>query len=174
MDPPRHDEQRKVASPIVAPANLANMEPLIRERTRIVLDALPRGETFDWVEEVSIKLTTMMLATLFDFPFEERAKLTYWSDVAICNVNAPDAPVHSEQERFEVLKEMAEYMGRLFNERRDAAAEVRPAVDAGARRGHARHAAEGVHGQSRAADRRRQRHDPQFHERRPAGAESVP
>jgi cytochrome P450 len=120
MDPPRHDEQRKVASPIVAPANLANMEPLIRERTRIVLDALPRGETFDWVQEVSIKLTTMMLATLFDFPFEERALLTYWSDVAICNVNAPDAPVHSEQERFDVLKGMAEYMGRLFNERRDA------------------------------------------------------
>jgi cytochrome P450 len=119
MDPPRHDDQRKVASPIVAPANLANMEPLIRERTRIVLDALPRGETFDWVQEVSIKLTTMMLATLFDFPFEERAKLTYWSDVAICNVNAPDAPVHSEQERFDVLKSMAEYMSRLFNERRD-------------------------------------------------------
>ena len=120
MDPPRHDDQRKVASPIVAPANLANMEPLIRERTQIVLDALPRGETFDWVQEVSIKLTTMMLATLFDFPFDKRTKLTYWSDVAICNVNAPDAPVHSEQERFDVMKEMAEYMGRLFNERRDA------------------------------------------------------
>jgi cytochrome P450 len=92
---------------------------VIRERTRMVLDALPRGETFDWVEHVSIKLTTMMLATLFDFPFEERAKLTYWSDVAICNVNAPDAPVHSEAERFEELKQMAEYIGRLFNQRRE-------------------------------------------------------
>jgi cytochrome P450 len=118
MDPPRHDEQRKVASPIVAPANLANMEPLIRERTRLVLDALPRGEVFDWVDEVSIKLTTMMLATLFDFPFEERGKLTYWSDVAICNVNAPESPVHSEAERFEILKQMAEEIGTLFAERR--------------------------------------------------------
>ncbi|HQT79234.1 MAG TPA: hypothetical protein PLD10_19460, partial [Rhodopila sp.] len=118
MDPPRHDEQRKVASPIVAPANLMNMEPLIRERTRLVLDALPRNETFDWVEHVSVKLTTMMLATLFDFPFEERSKLTYWSDVAIANVRDPEAPVHSEEERFAELKEMAEYMGRLFNERR--------------------------------------------------------
>lgn len=119
MDPPRHDEQRKVVSPIVAPANLKNMEPLIRERTQRVLDALPRGEEFDWVEEVSIKLTTMMLATLFDFPFEERSKLTYWSDVAIANVNAPDAPVHSEAERFEELRKMAEYMSRLFEERRN-------------------------------------------------------
>ena len=119
MDPPRHGEQRKVAQPIVAPGNLANMEDLIRQRTRMVLDALPRGEEFDWVEEVSIKLTTMMLATLFDFPFEERSKLTYWSDVAICNVRSPDSPVHSEEERFAELKEMAVYFGRLFEERRN-------------------------------------------------------
>ncbi len=117
MDPPRHDEQRKVASPIVAPNNLMNMEGLIRSRTQTLLDGLPRGETFDWVNRVSIPLTTMMLATLFDFPFEERAKLTYWSDVAICNVRDPASPVHSEEERFEVLKEMAAYMGALFKER---------------------------------------------------------
>ena len=170
MDPPRHDDQRKVASPIVAPANLANMEPLIRERTQIVLDALPRGETFDWVQEVSIKLTTMMLATLFDFPFDKRTKLTYWSDVAICNVNAPDAPVHSEQERFDVMKEMAEY-GPPVQRTPRRAPEIRPFVDAGPRRRHARHAAEGIHGQPRFARRRRQRHHPELHERRPARPE---
>jgi cytochrome P450 len=117
MDPPRHDEQRKVVSPIVAPGNLANMEQVIRERTCRVLDELPRGEVFDWVDRVSVELTTMMLATLFDFPWEERRKLTYWSDVAICNVNAPDAPVHSEEERFDEMKKMAETMAGLFNER---------------------------------------------------------
>lgn len=118
MDPPKHDEQRKVASPIVAPDNLKNMENLIRSRTQMVLDGLPRGETFDWVQHVSINLTTMMLATLFDFPFEERTKLTYWSDVAICNVNDPASPVRSEEARFEELKKMAAYMGGLFEERR--------------------------------------------------------
>jgi cytochrome P450 len=117
-DPPKHDEQRKVASPIVAPDNLKNMENLIRSRTRMVLDGLPRGETFDWVQHVSVNLTTMMLATLFDFPFEERTKLTYWSDVAICNVNDPAAPVRSEQARFDELKVMAAYMSDLFEERR--------------------------------------------------------
>jgi cytochrome P450 len=117
MDPPKHDEQRKVVSPIVAPQNLAEMEATIRERTRRVLDGLPVGETFDWVEKVSIELTTMMLATLFDFPWEERRQLTYWSDVAIANVNAPDAPVHSEEERFAELKKMAETMAALFNHR---------------------------------------------------------
>src|SRR5438105_1544298 len=72
MDPPKHDEQRKVVGPIVAPANLAEMEATIRERTIRALDGLPRNETFDWVERVSIELTTMMLATLFDYPWKDR------------------------------------------------------------------------------------------------------
>src|SRR6185312_497211 len=93
MDPPKHDEQRKVVSPIVAPGNLQNMAGIIRERAAGILDALPRNETFDWVDRVSVELTTQMLATLFDFPFEERRQLTHWSNVAICNINAPDAVV---------------------------------------------------------------------------------
>ena len=117
MDPPKHDEQRMVVSPVVAPGNLANMEGVIRERTARVLDGLPRGETFDWVDRVSVELTTMMLATLFDYPFEDRRQLTYWSDVAIANVRSPDAPVHSEEEKFAELTKMAEALGKLFNER---------------------------------------------------------
>lgn len=119
MDPPRHTQQRKVVAPIVATANLANFEGTLRERTGRVLDDLPRNETFDWVDRVSIELTTMMLATLFDFPWEDRRKLTWWSDVAIANLHAPDAPVRSEAERFAELSDMAEYMGRLWNERAD-------------------------------------------------------
>jgi cytochrome P450 len=117
MDPPKHDEQRKVVSPVVAPANLQNMEGLIRERTIEVLENLPRGETFDWVDRVSVELTTMMLATLFDYPWEERRQLTYWSDVVICNVRSPESPVHSEEERFAELTKMAQALGTLFNER---------------------------------------------------------
>ena len=101
----------------MAPGNLANMEGLIRERTARVLDSLPRGETFDWVDRVSIELTTMMLATLFDYPWEDRRQLTYWSDVVIANVDAPESPVHSEEEKFAELTKMTEALGKLFAER---------------------------------------------------------
>jgi cytochrome P450 len=117
MDPPKHDDQRKVVSPVVAPGNLANMEGVIRERTIRVLEGLPRGETFDWVDRVSVELTTMMLATLFDYPWDDRRQLTYWSDVAICNINSPESPVHSEEERFAELTKMAQALGALLNER---------------------------------------------------------
>src|SRR5438045_9631032 len=99
MDPPKHDEQRLVVSPAVAPGNLANMEGVIRERTARVLDGLPRGETFDWVDRVSVELTTMMLATLFDYPWEDRRQLTYWSGVALANVRSPEASAISDAEQ---------------------------------------------------------------------------
>ncbi len=82
MDPPKHDAQRKTVQNVVAPQNLAHLQHVIRERAQNILDSLPIGEEFNWVDRVSIELTTQMLATIFDFPFEERRKLTYWSDMA--------------------------------------------------------------------------------------------
>ena len=119
MDPPRHDEQRKTVSPIVAPANLANLEQTIRTRVCAILDSLPIGETFNWVEKVSIELTTQMLATLFDFPFEDRHLLTYWSDVATTDINA-GGPIDSNEKKMAVLGECLAYFTRLWNERVNA------------------------------------------------------
>jgi cytochrome P450 len=82
MDPPKHDVQRKAVSPMFAPTNLKLLGPLIRERAARILDELPVGVEFDWVDKVSMELTAMTLATLFDFPQNERRKLTRWSDVA--------------------------------------------------------------------------------------------
>jgi len=119
MDPPKHDAQRKVVSPIVSPANLATMEPIIRERAGAILDAVPVGETFDWVDSVSVELTTQMLATLFDFPFEERRKLTHWSDVAT-TMPMKGALVETEDEKqAELMVCLNTFLG-LWNERVNA------------------------------------------------------
>ncbi|MCI5105809.1 MAG: cytochrome P450 [Pseudomonadales bacterium] len=115
MDPPKHDEQRKAVQPVVAPANLQRMEGLIRERVCKILDGLPLHEEFDWVEKVSIELTTQMLATLFDFPFEDRYKLTYWSDVATAIPGG--GVVDSQEQRWEAIQECLACFTRLWNER---------------------------------------------------------
>ncbi len=122
MDAPRHDDQRKAVSPIVAPQNLARMEIGIRERCVAVLDKLPRGEAFNWVDHVSIELTTQMLAILFDFPFEDRKLLTHWSDVATTDINA--GMIKSEEQREEILAECLAYFTRIWNERLNA--DMRP------------------------------------------------
>jgi len=117
MDPPRHDAQRSVVQPVVAPANLQKLEPLIRRRVCEILDGLPPGETFDWVDLVSIELTTRMLATLFDFPFDERRKLTYWSDMATSSPLLMGSRGATDEQRRGALMECLEYFTVLWNER---------------------------------------------------------
>jgi cytochrome P450 len=113
MDPPRHDEQRKIVAPIVAPPNLAKMSSTIRDRAIRILQELPRGEVFDWVDRVSIELTTQMLSTLFDFPFEERRTLTRWSNVATVNTHA-GTEIDSEEKRDVILQEMVSYFADIW------------------------------------------------------------
>jgi cytochrome P450 len=81
MDPPRHTAQRRTVAPAFGPSPVAAMAHDARARTRALLEGLPLGEAFDWVERVSIELTTGMLARIFAFPWEERHKLTAWSDI---------------------------------------------------------------------------------------------
>ncbi len=115
MDPPKHDEQRMAVTGVVAPNNLAKLQPIIRERAGRILDELPENEEFNWVDKVSIELTTQMLATIFDFPFEERYKLTGWSDLATST--EATGGVLPDEARREGLMECLEYFTGLWNER---------------------------------------------------------
>ena len=118
MDPPKHDEQRKTVTPAVSPMNLERLAPLIRERAAGILDALPIGETFDWVDKVSMELTAMTLATLFDIPQKDRRKLTYWSDVVTA------VPGHglidSLEQKLAIFVEYHAYFTDIWNQRVNA------------------------------------------------------
>ncbi len=118
MDRPHHTEQRRTISPAFTPAEMARLTDDIRRRTGDVLDELPVGSRFNWVEKVSIELTTQMLAILFDFPWEDRRKLTEWSDLA---VNTDMAKTEEgRQERLQRLFAMAAYFRQLWDERLEA------------------------------------------------------
>ncbi|MEM9397154.1 MAG: cytochrome P450, partial [Pseudomonadota bacterium] len=115
MDPPKHDVQRQTVAPTVGPKALQEFKPIIEERTRDVLDHLPVGEPIDWVKSVSVELTTRMLATLFDFPFEERSKLTWWSDLT--TTIPGQGMVETDEEWREGMMECLQYFIGLWNER---------------------------------------------------------
>ena len=119
MDPPRHDVQRKAVSPAVAPSALAQMAPQIRERAAGILDGLPIGEAFDWVDLVSKELTAMTLATLFGAPQEDRRQITYWSDV-VTAIPAPGGLVETFEQKMEIFGEYSAYFNNLWNEKVNA------------------------------------------------------
>ena len=118
MDPPKHDVQRKTVSPAVSPMNLQVMEPLIRERAATILDNLPIGEEFDWVDKVSMELTAMTLATLFDMPQVDRRKLTYWSDVTTASPG--QGLIDTIEQKMQVFTEFHGYFTGLWNQRVNA------------------------------------------------------
>ena len=119
-DPPNHGPQRKAVNDIVRPAGLMNFEKIIRQRAQTTLDSLPVGEPFDWVQRVSVELTTQMLATLFDFPFEDRYKLTRWSDVTTAESDSPI--VGSQEARIAELMECLAYFKELRETRKEGPA----------------------------------------------------
>jgi cytochrome P450 len=119
MDPPGHDVQRKTVSPAVAPQNLQAMSPIIRAEAGKILDSLPIGEEFDWVDLVSKELTAMTLATLFDYPQEKRRELTFWSDMF---TNAPGfGPAKSWQHKREQADACFDAFDLLWAERVNSA-----------------------------------------------------
>jgi len=113
MDRPKHTGQRRTVAPAFTPSEMVRMTDNIRTRTSEILDSLPIGEEFDWVDRVSIELTTQMLAILFDFPWEDRRKLTHWSDWA-GDIEIAKDPVRKEERR-EILFECAAYFQQLWN-----------------------------------------------------------
>lgn len=117
MDPPKHDEQRQAVQGVVAPKNLKEMEGLIRSRTQDVLDSLPLDTPFDWVETVSIELTARMLATLLDFPYEERHKLVVWSDAAGGGRETTGGE-NSTEELFGVARDAAREFSNLWRSKK--------------------------------------------------------
>lgn len=118
MDDPEHAEKRKAVAPAVTPSEIAKLSGALRERTEQILDSLPIGEEFDWVHQVSIPLTTAMIAILFDFPWEERHKLPVWSDWAARIDVGPDPELNAEREKH--IFEMASRFRELYDDRRAA------------------------------------------------------
>jgi len=115
MDPPDHGPRRKTVTPTVAPENIMKMSPQVRERAGLILDSLPIGEEFDWVDLVSKELTAMTLSTLFDFPFEDRRKLPYWSDMI--TTLPGNGIVESWEQKGAAIMECFTAFTELWNER---------------------------------------------------------
>jgi len=118
MDPPKHDVQRRSVQGVVAPQNLKEMEGLIRQRTGEVLDNLPLDQPFNWVSAVSKELTGRMLATLLDFPYEERQKLVDWSDRMAGTTAATGGEFDDEDNMFDAAADMAWAFSQLWRDKK--------------------------------------------------------
>lgn len=114
-DRPVHTGQRRTVAPAFTPSEMQRMASDIRRRTEEVLDTLEWNKEFDWVDQVSIELTTQMLAILFDFPWEDRRKLTFWSDWAGDIELVKNEELR--QQRLQHMYECGAYFQNLWNQK---------------------------------------------------------
>ena len=123
MDPPQHTAQRRTVAPAFTPSQIEIMRIETAARTGEVFDSLPVGQPFDWVDRVSIELTTGMLAKLFDYPWGERGNLTRWSDML------GDVEMFDTVEKRQARLASAYEMGMSFNQLWESKKGLPPAND---------------------------------------------
>lgn len=83
LDPPRHAEYRRLLNREFTPRAVGRMEDRVRDRTRVLLDAIPRGEEVDLVDVLAAPLPVMVIADVLGIPESERSEFRRWSDATI-------------------------------------------------------------------------------------------
>lgn len=116
LDPPLHDVQRKVLTPVFSSSNLKALEPLFRAQIRKIVDEAPAGEPFDLADRISLEVTAQMMATMFGFPVEHRRLLMRCADLKLAEPR-PGGIVESETERQHELYKILSMLVQLWSER---------------------------------------------------------
>jgi len=114
MDPPRHDELRKLVSRAFTPRRIAEMEQGVRTIARELLaDFVERGEV-ELVHEFAAPLPMIVIAEMLGVPRSDRVQFREWSD-HIVKLN-PDDPVALEKTLHAALA-LNDYFGPMLDER---------------------------------------------------------
>lgn len=72
MDDPRHTHIRRLVSSGLTPRMIRRVEDDLRRRTRVLLDAVQPGETFDFLVDIAAELPMQMICILLGVPESER------------------------------------------------------------------------------------------------------
>jgi cytochrome P450 len=78
LDPPDHDRLRGPAARAFTPARVAAMEGPIRDRTRLLLDAIGAAPVFDIVEAIAFPLPALTIFHMLGVPDDDIAQLKEW------------------------------------------------------------------------------------------------
>jgi linalool 8-monooxygenase len=115
LDPPEHNQYRRMVSPGFAPRRVRQLEDRIRERVVAILNHLNDADTCDFVTDIAAELPIQMLAELLGIPQEDRSMLFQWSNALIAEDDAEYRP--SPEALAEKIAAMAEYALGLWRDR---------------------------------------------------------
>jgi cytochrome P450 len=82
LDPPRHDQLRRLVSRAFTPRTISDLEPRIREVTRDLLDELVVEGRLDWMD-VAAALPTIVIAELLGVPAGDKEMFRTWVEEVV-------------------------------------------------------------------------------------------
>src|SRR5262249_60271255 len=80
---PRHKRLRSLVNKGFTNRAIHALEAELRRRVVALVDALPEGEPFDFVERIARDLPLQAICLLLGVPQEDRAQLAAWVDAGI-------------------------------------------------------------------------------------------
>lgn len=118
MDPPEHNQHRRLVAPGFTPQRLDRLISRIRIRADALLDEVrAKGNAeSDFVADIAAELPIQMLAELFAVPQSDRHKLFEWSNILIGG-DDPEINVSREQ-TMAAFMELAAYAMQLYETRK--------------------------------------------------------
>jgi len=126
FDPPRHTKLRALIMRAFSPRVVANLEPLIVELSRRLLDdAIERGQ-MDLAADYSVPLPMKVIARMIGIPGADWSRFKGWSDAILklsyARSGGPDAQ-EARAQFTAVTAEMSDYLAAMIAQRRAAPAD---------------------------------------------------
>jgi len=115
MDPPEHNQHRKLVIRAFTPGATAHQETMIRAIARECLDAIEPGSVTDLVEALAVPLPMYVIAEMLGVPRSDRPRFKRWSDSMIEAGGGKRTPATDA-----ALGEMLVYFQGVLGERRRA------------------------------------------------------
>jgi cytochrome P450 len=107
MDPPRHDDIRKLVSQGFFPKTLALMEESSHKLAIEILEKLKAPGEINFLHDVASELPLYMICTITGLPREDWCRMTAWADAAI--EYAANDPQSDKNALMEILVGMGSY-----------------------------------------------------------------
>jgi len=112
-DPPAHTRYRRLVQPGFKPSVVRALEPVIRARTKALVDRIEAGVTTDVVPVLSVPLPLQVIGEILGVPEDEWERCYEWSEAVL-----PGATDWPEERRQQLMLDMTQYLVAAAKDRR--------------------------------------------------------
>lgn len=115
LDPPEHDQMRKLVNKVFTPRAMASMESMVRQKIQGIAATLD-PTSFDVVADFSALFPVEIITTMLGVPAEHRQQIRLWNDMIL---QRKRGSIHTTPEGMEASMATGMFYYQLIQKRRE-------------------------------------------------------